>query len=1106
MELKHKLEKIFNNDYPGTDRFIADVIERIFGNEIEYINDDLAERNEYAEKAKKAGIKHIKYVGDLTEKNYYADNIALLDVTLDDSKNIERSRVNIQQLIRSIMDYRQHLMIVFHYEDVVKKQWRFSYAYKGDSLKDSTSAKRYTYVFGKGYRGRTAAERFEVLAKSSRNNEDFEKAFSVAALSDEFFNLYRAYYAAFVEYITGEKYTDETKLNAIIGKWNWLQNDESNQFTTTFDDNAKDVRDYIKKMFGRIIFLYFLQRKGWLYDADGNHDPRYMRHLFDGAGELKNTFLDDVLELLFFYVLNTKPVQRVFEASLANKDITILPGWEKIPFLNGGLFSQDEIDPKHCVFPAVYFDELFRFLDSYNFTIDENDQEDAEIGIDPEMLGRIFENLLEDNKDKGAFYTPKEIVDYMCRESIIAYLQNDKFSQKGNELIRNFIETLNIDLLDTKQRDYIEHRLLKVKICDPAIGSGAFPMGLVNLLSKIFIVLRTYKTIDQAKMKRYIMQQSIYGVDIEQGAVDIARLRFWLAMVVDENEPQPLPNLHFKIMQGNSLVESYKGLDLSSLMKPVPGRLDYISEEGRKQLRSSLAYFFNESDHELRKKRLVEIKNIVTDMAYNADSNVNLTELDSSANDQFFMWHTWFADVFENGGFDIVIGNPPYLKEGRANKAIFEAVKDSPYYQGKMDIWYMFACRGIDMLKPDGNLCFIATNNWVTSSGAKKLRQKINTDAQIIQLCDFKDYMIFKTASIQTMIMQFKKNKAAQSYQFDLRNLLGTELEDVVQLLNKEHSPTTQYLEPTYNRLEIGNKFITFSDSEDLFKKIRQRSDAIFLENKEIAQGIVFPQNFLNKKGQQILGHHKVGDGIFGLTNQELSNLNLPENEMVLIKPYYTTEQVKRYFTLTGANTQWLIYTDSTYKDESSMDSFPVLKAHLDQFRPIFTSDNKPYGLHRARDPRFFSGSKIICQRKCAELPIFSYSDGECYLTQTFNIIKTNRVNLRYLTGLLNSRLIAFWLRNRGKMQGLNYQLDKEPLQQIPIAVPEIEVQTRIGRIVEEIISRKSVNENASIQDLENQIDNIVYHLYDLTYDEVLIVDHETLITREQYESFNLCL
>ena len=645
-----------------------------------------------------------------------------------------------------------------------------------------------------------------------------------------------------------------------------------------------------------------------------------------------------------------------------------------------------------------------------------------------------------------------------------------------------------------------------MKICDPAIGSGAFPMGIVNILSKVYLALGLVR--DRSKMKRHIMEQNIYGVDIEKGAVDIARLRFWLAMVVDANEPEPLPNLHFKIMQGNSLLESYNGKDLSRLTKVnigEPGSLG-LQNEDAELLILSLANYYSESDHGERAKIFNDIINNVRRQIFELTQSEEFMKdvNDLSANDKFFLWHTWFADVFANGGFDIIIGNPPYLKEGRANKAIFEAVKDSPYYQGKMDIWYMFACRGIDMLKPDGNLCFIATNNWVTSSGAKKLRQKINTDAQIIQLCDFKDYMIFKTASIQTMIMQFKKNNAEQSYQFDLRNLLGSELDDVVQLLNKEQSPTTRYLEPTYNRLEMRNKFITFSDSEDLFKKIRQRTDAIFLENKEIAQGIVFPQDFLNKKGQQILGHHKVGDGIFGLTNQELSNLNLPENEMVLIKPYYTTEQVKRYFTLTGANTQWLIYTDSTYKDESSMVSFPVLKAHLDQFRPIFTSDNKPYGLHRARDPRFFSGSKIICQRKCAELPIFSYSDGECYLTQTFNIIKTNRVNLRYLTGLLNSKLIAFWLRNRGKMQGLNYQLDKEPLQQIPIPVPEIEVQTRIGHLVDEIIVRKSANENASIQDVENQIDNIVYHLYDLTYDEVLIVDSNTPITREQYESFNL--
>ena len=1085
--MKEQLQHIFQNGYPGSDVFIDKVIKPIFSDDvITSIDIDIIDSPEKRRRADNANIFSAIHVADIDRVD--SDPIALYDVTLRPGSKIQHSRVAIKQFIASEAMTFTHAFILFHYDNEAQRPWRFSYVYKERTTAATrATAKRYTYVFGKDYRSRTAVERFLELARSSKTDKDFAEAFSVEALSDEFFDRYRELYADFVQYLTGKRYVKES------GKWVEKTIHAPNpQLATSFEGSDKLVRDYIKKMFGRIVFLYFLQRKGWLA---GNR--QYMHDLFY-LSELQDNFLDGVLEPLFFGVLNTRPEHR-------SADVAYLPDSDKIPYLNGGLFQQDEIDERTCTIPADYFKRLFDFFDQYNFTIDENDPEDAEVGIDPEMLGRIFENLLEDNKDKGAFYTPKEIVEYMCRESIIAYLLNG-IPERSHELIRNFVETLDADTLNDEQRKYLAKKLVDVKICDPAIGSGAFPMGIVNILSKVYLALGLVR--DRSKMKRHIMEQNIYGVDIEKGAVDIARLRFWLAMVVDATEPEPLPNLHFKIMQGNSLLESYKGTDLTRLTKVNIGELGSLGlqNDDAELLISSLANYYSESDHGERAKFFNDIINNVRRQIFELTQSEDFMKDvdDLSANDKFFLWHTWFADVFANGGFDIIIGNPPYLKEGRANKAIFEAVKDSPYYQGKMDIWYMFACLGIDMLKSDGNLCFIATNNWVTSSGAKKLRQKINTDAQIIQLCDFKDYMIFKTASIQTMIMQFKKNKAAQSYQFDLRNLLGTELEDVVQLLNKEHSPTTQYLEPTYNRLEMRNKFITFSDSEDLFMKIRQRSDAIFLENKEIAQGIVFPQDFLNKKGQQILGHHKVGDGIFGLTNQELSNLNLPEYEMVLIKPYYTTEQVKRYFTLTGANTQWLIYTDSKYKDESSMDSFPVLKAHLDQFRPIFTSDNKPYGLHRARDPRFFSGSKIICQRKCAELPIFSYSDGECYLTQTFNIIKTNRVNLRYLTGLLNSKLIAFWLRNRGKMQGLNYQLDKEPLQQIPIPVPEIEVQTRIGYLVDEIIVRKSANENASIQDVENQIDNIVYHLYDLTYDEVLIVDSNTPITREQYESFNL--
>lgn len=772
---KQHLEQIFNNDYPGSEVFINEVIKPIFGDEITEVNQDIAQKAEYSEKAKRAGLKHIIYIGDLTEQNYSASNIALLDVTIDDRIDIERSRVNIQRLIRSIVDDQQHLIIIFHYEDVADKQWRFSYAYKGRTQKDTTSAKRYTYVFGQGYRGRTAADRFYKLAASRRTNEDFEEAFSVEALSDEFFDYYRAYYATFVEFITGEKYCDESKLNAIIDKWKWRKTDDSGQFSSTFERNAKDVRDYIKKMFGRIIFLYFLQRKGWLYDSDGNSDSHYMRHLFDGSGTRKDTFLDDVLELLFFYVLNTKKEKRIIEAQQAQKDISILPGWSKIPFLNGGLFSQDEIDPKKCKFPAEYFDEFFSFLDSYNFTIDENDPEDAEIGIDPEMLGRIFENLLEDNKDKGTYYTPKEIVEYMCRESIIAYLQSHISDKSKHELVREFVTTYDANLLNDTQRDTLMRLLESVKICDPAIGSGAFPMGMINLLSKLTLALNLEIDLGD-NVKRKILEENIYGVDIEKGAVDIARLRFWLAMVVDDNskdssEVTPLPNLQFKIMQGNSLLETYKGVDLRELVECTDKQNVTWNAETAKLLRMDVKSYYETSDHEKRAKLLNRICNtVINQLSYFGLGNEFIDGLDVYANDLFFLWHTWFADVFEKGGFDIVIGNPPYVSA--VNMARTE--KDKKLYKqlypevsGAYDLYILFLLLGCRITS--NIFCWIVPNKVLIADYAKDCVAKLKSSGLRYSL-DVSSFGVFKTASVYPVILLGSKSLASNFEELDIEH------------------------------------------------------------------------------------------------------------------------------------------------------------------------------------------------------------------------------------------------------------------------------------------------------------------------------------------------
>ena len=522
-------------------------------------------------------------------------------------------------------------------------EWRLSFVC--DIKEEATAPKRFTFVFGeKDNFYRTAIGRFIELQNVKPTFENIRKAFSVDALSNDFFNDYRELYADFVQFITGKRYVKEK------GKWEEKQLGQPNyQYELTFGKDDKLVRDYIKKMFGRIVFLYFLQRKGWL-----NLNRNYMHDLFAGSDK-KDNFLDGVLEPLFFEVLNTDKPYRTIEARS-------LPGIDNIPYLNGGLFAKDEIDDRTCIFPENYFARLFGFLDSYNFTIDENDTDDAEIGIDPEMLGRIFENLLEDNKDKGAFYTPKEIVNYMCRESIIAYLQDDRATKEGNELIRKFVETLDDSILSFDQRKYIKDKLKAVKICDPAIGSGAFPMGLVNLLAKIYAALHINS--NASVIKRHIMEQNIYGVDIEQGAVDIARLRFWLAMIVEEKDPMPLPNLHFKIMHGNSLLESYNGVDLSTLTQVGTvntSLFDTTNDYEREQLAQSLKSYYNTSDHEKRNRLFNDILHNVRRQLFAKD--ITLPQgMDPSANDQFFLWHTWFSDVFASGGFDIVIGNPPYIQ------------------------------------------------------------------------------------------------------------------------------------------------------------------------------------------------------------------------------------------------------------------------------------------------------------------------------------------------------------------------------------------------------------------------------------------------------------
>jgi len=1013
------LKGYLSSQYKGWSSFVNNIIFPIFGEDnFESLSETELLENNPEEKplAEATGICSIKQVGQI---DIGVQPLQIFDVTVSDRVMMERNRVNIQRLIRKVMENYSSAFMLFHYENDTRWDWRFTFCHKKGSQKEVTDSKRYTFLLGPGQSCRTAANNFNKLYENrdTLDMSKIEEAFSVEALTNEFFGKYKTEYDKFVEYITGKRYVKKGNkyVEAII-------HEPHPTLYPCFSNNDKLVRDYVKKMLGRIVFLHFLQKKGWLgvpYNEEwGSGDRNFMLNLFKNATEKQQeNFLDEVLEGLFAEGLDCN---RADKSDLYDTKVEGLRNC-RIPYLNGGLFERDYLDELAVRFPAEYFDSLLTMLSQYNFTIDENDPNDAEVGVDPEMLGRIFENLLEDNKDKGAFYTPKEIVQYMCRESLIAYLQTDQ-NEEDKETIRKFVTTHDAELLGDLKLD-IEQKLLDVKICDPAIGSGAFPMGLLRELFFCRSAIEPNIIENAANIKRYIIQNNIYGVDIEQGAVDIARLRFWLALIVDEKTPEALPNLDFKIMQGNSLLESYEGIDLSKLatmsdlqiyepQRNLFGELEeqqikeiFTQTDKLKEFQTNLKRYFEVTAHDERAllrqsfddyvrhtiiytldtyKRGEEkkVEQILLSTTLTDKQKKTIAEAEKKIehyknvivsvqnmelpNSQFFLWHTWFHDVFSRPskeGFDIVIGNPPYVKE-YVNRHAFDGFREtSPYYIGKMDLWYGFACHGIDLLCQGGHLCLIAQNNWTTSAGAKKMRNKIVEDARVLQMLDFNTYMVFENADIQTMIMLFEKNQTADNYEFDYRIMTeGATEEDMFALFNKQICRNT-YIIQKFSRTKFANKVFTFSESEVIFDKISENK--VYLQDDEVAQGIVFPQDFLDKKGAAKLeDRFPIGSGIFGLSYDEKNKLNLTDNEKSIIKPYFSTEQIGRYYTI-PSNSKWMIYTDSSFKRANSMDNYPHIKTHLDQFIDVFTSDNKPYGLHRCRKEKFFQGEKIISLRKC---------------------------------------------------------------------------------------------------------------------------------------------
>ena len=1063
--------------------------------------------------------------------------IGLYLVKLKPEVWLERNKVGLRELLRSVYKYDvDGALVVFEQGD----KWRLSFVSEirtldneGNIVEQKTEPKRYTYLLGKGEKTNTPTRRLSEVAGKKLYLEDIRKAFSVEALNKEFYKIVATHFYQLVGATTGtgrNAFTYERVL----------------QLPSVNAQEKKIYQEFAVRLIGRTVFCWFLKMK-----KPKIGESLLPEHLLSSkAVKENNNYYHSILEKLFFQTLNTPMDKRVEN----------LPaGCEQIPFLNGGLFEpqiEDYYLPNKITgfsdhintlkIPDDWFFNFFIELEKYNFTIDENSVVDIEVSVDPEMLGRIFENLLAEidpdsgesaRNATGSFYTPREIVDYMAIESLVNHIFTQL--QSKNETLNIEQDDLKIlfrldDAIDenspiVKYKTDILNALDNLKILDPACGSGAFPMGVLqkivmalqkldpnaewwknkqvekieNTVLRKLVKQKLEQTTVEYARKIGIIQNSLYGVDIQPIASEISKLRCFLTLVVDENiddtKPnrgvEPLPNLEFKFVTANALLQLPKEADYGGLFNSNDSlnelhkiRLEYLQSYGEEK--SELKERFKQIQDDIYKQQLNHLSGKVNlnSRAY----KIGTWNPFSHDRTDWFDAEWMFGLSQENdqlnsaGFFDIVIGNPPYIKEGRVSKTLFEQYKKSTYYQGKMDLWYMFACKGIDFLKTSGLLCFIATNNWVTSSGASKLRNKVISDTRIKQLADFGNFMIFESASIQTMIMLFSKNDTTDNYNFDYRKLAGdTILADTLDLLNKNTNNKATYLFPKIVRNDLKDKFLTFSSSDTFLDKIAEKG--IYLTEKEVANGIHPHFDFVNKKNAE-LHNLKIGEGIFGLSDSEKNDLYLSESELTLIKPYYTTEQIHRYYS-NPENKLWLIYTDSSFKNPRSMDNYPNLKRHLDRFANVITSDNKPYGLHRTREERFFNGEKIIVQRKCVGKPSFSYSDFDCYVSATFYAIKTNRFNHKYLVGLLNSKLIEFWLKNKGKIQGNNYQIDKEPLLQIPIFNATVEQQQPVIALVNQILSAKKENPQADTSALEKEIDRLVYDLYGLTKEEIKIIE-----------------
>ena len=1036
------------------------------------------------------------------------ESIAVYEVELTDNVNIERNRRGIRDMLTTDwrnMGYAGAFMFCYRKNESVL---RFSYVSEtwgfnkqGDYEKISTDTKRYTYLLGEGRGCRTAIEQFKVLRDSKQSLSDITAAFSVEALTKQFYKDLFEWYQWAIEPSSNITFPNNT---------------------TTEDDDRDDIETKVIRMITRIMFVWFIKQKNLV--PDRIFDIDYLTTIlkdFDPYSTTAGNYYNAILQNLFFGTLNraikdedgntrkfstsskrdVKTLYRYAEMfSISEQEVINL--FAVIPFLNGGLFEcldktkyADGVEQcynfdgfsrndarfvdgrfKHrAVVPNNLFFEpekgLISILGRYNFTIEENSPEEQQVALDPELLGKVFENLLgaynPETKEtarnqSGSFYTPREIVNYMVDESLIAYLGDNAF-------VRSLFRT-DFSFDKTKTDDYqkIAEKLKAVKVLDPACGSGAFPMGLLNRMIDILERISPDERVYDLKLS--VIENCLYGSDIQSIAAQITKLRFFISLICDceKDASKPnfgiptLPNLETKFVSANSLIAKKKKPAQGNLfenpeIEPTKNELAEIRHKHFSAKSASTKHRLREKDQILREKLAKLLSDDDNFAPEDAKQLAAWNPYDQNAVSPFFdpEWMFGVAD-----GFDIVIGNPPYIQLQNNGGELAKLYENCNYstFARTGDIYCLFYERGWQLLKKNGHLCYITSNKWMRAGYGEKTREFFANKTNPMLLIDFAGVKIFESATVDTNILLFSKS--------------NNQHETVCAVTNKQNKDSVKNLS---DFVQQQNSICDFNSSDSwvilspIEQSIKHKIEAVGTPLKDwdiqINYGIKtgFNDAFIisTEKRNEILANCKDADE--------------RQRTAELIRPILRGRDIKRYGYVD--NGLFLINTHNGVRGRIpriKIEDYPAVKAHLDQYWDrIATRADKgdtPYNLRNCAYLEDFSRPKIIWKR-IGSILRFSFDNKGC-LGLDSTCFATGE-HIEFLCCILNSVMGHYLLKDSPKTGTGDLLVSVQAIE--PACIP---YNAKYERQLLPLLEKQIANLSATT---EKEINDIVFTMYGLS-------------------------